>query len=63
MAIEKRLLLQGFLVSEPLASRAAFIQQMNHSKRTSGEQYLIISSANGTAGNNSFVDRGRSGFR
>jgi NADPH-dependent curcumin reductase CurA len=29
MAIEKRLLLQGFLVSDHLASRAAFIQKMN----------------------------------
>jgi NADPH-dependent curcumin reductase CurA len=29
MAIEKRLLLQGFLVSDYLASRPAFIQQMN----------------------------------
>jgi NADPH-dependent curcumin reductase CurA len=29
MAIEKRLLLQGFLVSDHLAGRAAFIQQMN----------------------------------
>ena len=29
MAIEKRLLLQGFLVSDHLASRAAFIEQMN----------------------------------
>jgi NADPH-dependent curcumin reductase CurA len=29
MAIEKRLLLQGFLVTDHLANRAAFIQQMN----------------------------------
>jgi NADPH-dependent curcumin reductase CurA len=29
MAIEKRMLLRGFLVSDHLASRAAFIQQMN----------------------------------
>jgi hypothetical protein len=29
MAIEKRLLLQGFLVSDHLAERAAFINQMN----------------------------------
>jgi NADPH-dependent curcumin reductase CurA len=29
MAIEKRLLLQGFLVSDHIANRAAFIQQMN----------------------------------
>ena len=36
MAIEKRLILQGFLVSDHLASRAAFIQQMNQ-WITSGE--------------------------